>query len=119
MRHKTTVKTSFEASHLVEEHTLCGRDHGHLWQVAVTVEGGLHPKQHQVVDHHAFLRDLEMIVNEIRDRNLNDMLQGVITTPEGVALYFRERLVLWWPRIVEVEVQMGPSIVVRVESDIR
>lgn len=119
MRHTTTAHVTFEASHIVIDHSMCGRNHGHQWDVAVTVEGGLDPKKILVVDHGELLLSLQRVIREVADRDLNDMLPGVITTPEGIALYIRERLSLEWPRIVRIEVEMGPSVWVALEPEIR
>jgi 6-pyruvoyl-tetrahydropterin synthase len=119
LRHTTTAHVTFEASHFVMDHSLCGRTHGHQWNVAVTVEGGLDPRKIWVVEHGELLSSLNRIVREFADRDLNDMLPGVVTTPEGLALYVRERMTLEWPRIVRIEVEMGPSIVIALEPEIR
>ncbi len=119
MQYRTTVIDHFDAAHEVPGHSRCGGNHGHAWTVEVTVEGGLDPKKIHVVDHGELAGDLFRVVEEFRDRDLNDMLPGVITTPEGLALYIRERLILEWPRIVEVVVSMGDWCRVRVLGDIR
>lgn len=119
MKHFTTVGMVFEAGHQVDGHLICELRHGHRWQVWVTVAGGLDPKKVQVVDHGELLAALTAVVTEFANNDLNDMLPGVITTPEGIALYIRERLILDWPRIVTVVVQMGDNVIVRVESEIR
>jgi 6-pyruvoyl-tetrahydropterin synthase len=119
MRFTSTVREQFEAAHQVEGHTVCGRVHGHAWEIAVTVEGGLDPKTISVVDHGILALALYTIVDEFRDNDLNDMLPGIVTTPEGLALYVRERLILQYPRIDSVEVRMGDWSSVRVESPYR
>lgn len=119
MRHYTTVRSIFDAPHQVIDHSICEGRHAHRWTVSATVEGGLDPKKVLVVDHGELRLALDRVVNEVRNRDLNDMLPGVVTTPEGLAIYLRERLVLDWPRLVEVTVDMGDEISVKVESDIR
>jgi 6-pyruvoyl-tetrahydropterin synthase len=116
---QTTVRDRFEASHHVEGHSTCGGNHGHEWEVLVTVSGGLDPKKVYVVDHGALAHDLFVVVDEFRNRDLNDMLPGVITTPEGLGLYIRERLILDWPRIVMVEVRMSRWAATTITGDIR
>jgi hypothetical protein len=71
-----------------------------------------------VVDHGEFQAALDAVVDELRNRDLNDMLPGVITTPEGIALYVHERLVLDWPKLIAVAVTMG-EVRVSVEVTIR
>lgn len=119
MRHTTTVMVPFEAGHQLDDPDGCRWAHGHRWTVSVTVEGTLDAKKVYVVDHHYLRNTVFGVVAELVDRNLNDMLPGVRTTPEGLAIYFRERLALLIPRIVAIEVGMGDEIKSRVEWDLR
>lgn len=107
MQYTSTVVDRFEAAHHIDEHSVCGGNHGHDWSIAVTVAGGLDPKEIYVVDSGELAAALRNVVDEFRGRDLNDMLPGVVTTPEGVGLYVRERLILDWPRIINVTVTMG------------
>jgi 6-pyruvoyl-tetrahydropterin synthase len=117
--HFTTVSAVFDAPHRVPGHSICGENHAHRWTISVTTEGGLDPRKILVVDHGEFQAALDAIAGELRNRDLTDMLPGVTTTPEGLALYVQERLILNWPRLVEVAVAMGDTVSVRVESKIR
>lgn len=119
MRFATTARVEFEASHFVADHSMCGHAHGHKWAIEVTIDGGLDPKRIQVIDHGELLSDLLALTTAFASRDLNDMLEGVVTTPEGLALYVREQLVLKWPRITHVAIEMGPFVSVVVESEIR
>lgn len=120
MKHATTVRRVFEAGHQVEGHSICSRrQHGHRWAVSVTIEGGLDPKKVQVVDHGLLLSDLNRVIDEFDDDDLNEMLPANTSTPEGLGLYIRERLILAWPRITLIEVEMGESITVQIKSEIR
>lgn len=119
MKHTTTVTVPFEAGHQLDDPDGCRWAHGHRWTVAVTVAGSLDAKKVYVVDHFGLLAAVREVVDELRDRNLDDMLPGVRTTPEGIAIYFRERLALGVPRIVAIEVGMGDEIRSRVEWDLR
>lgn len=119
MKHFLTARQSFEAAHHVDGHSLCGVNHGHRWTIEVTISGGLDPKKVQLVDHGELVATLTPIIDELRDRDLNDMLPGVITTPEGLGIYVRERLILRWPRIAYVKVTMGDLVSITVESELR
>lgn len=118
MKFKSTVVAEFDAAHAVEGH-FGGGNHGHAWEVSVTVEGGLDPKTIQVVASDELRAALWVVIGELANRDLNDMLPGIVTTPEGLALYIRERLILDWPRIVNVTVKMGDWAEVSIEGDIR
>ncbi len=61
-----------------------------------------------VVDHGEFRAALTTLVGELDHRHLNDMLPGVVTTPEGIAIYIHERLILAWPHVTLVSVSAGP-----------
>lgn len=120
MKHTTTVTVPFEAGHQIDYLDGCKwTGHGHRWTVTVTVGGTLDAQKVYVVDHHRLLAAVREVVDELRDHNLNDMLPGVRPTPEGLAIYFHERLALGVPRIVAVEVGMGDEIKTRVEWDLR
>lgn len=119
LRYASTARVEFEASHFVPDHSMCGHGHGHKWAIEVTVDGGLDPKKIQVIDHGALLSDLLALITIFASRDLNDMLEGVVTTPEGLAMYVREQLILEWPRITHVNVEMGPFVSVVVESEVR
>lgn len=120
MKHTTTVTVPFEAGHQLDHLEACRwPGHGHRWTVSVTVEGGLDPQTMYVVDHHQLLGAVRGVVDELRDHSLNDMLPGVRSTPEGLAIYFHERLVLSFNRVVAIEVGMGDDIRSRVEWDLR
>lgn len=119
MRHTTSVRRVFEASHSVAGHSRCGWQHGHRWAISITVGGGLDPKKILVVDHGNLEYALDRVVDEFADRDLNDMVPGVVTTPEGLGLYILERLTLDFPTIQAVTVEMGERVVIRVGVETR
>jgi 6-pyruvoyl tetrahydropterin synthase/QueD family protein len=104
VRATATVQAAFSASHLIEQDPVCGREHGHYWSVAVTVEGPIRIKTGSVTDVHDLRAALAAVVAELDHRDLTVMLPGVIATPEGVAVWVRERLLLAFPLIVTVTV---------------
>lgn len=108
MRLTATVKATFSAAHRLENHTVCGRVHGHAWTVWVTVEGSLRPKAYDVVDHGELAAELAAVTRELDNEDLGDMLDGVIHSPTGLCLYIRERLVLKFPNVTVVEVLAEP-----------
>jgi 6-pyruvoyl-tetrahydropterin synthase len=120
VRHTTTVTVPFEAGHQIDNIPGCmWSGHGHRWTVAVSVEGTLDTKTMFVVDYYQLLDAVREVVHELRNHSLNDMLPGVRPTPEGLAIYFHERLSLQFPRIVTIEVGMGDEIRSRVQWDLR
>ena len=107
MRASATVRGTFAASHTIPGHPVCGRDHGHTWEVSVTVEAPVSPKTGSVVDTASLSVALATVVAELGHRNLDVMLPGVVSTPEGLAMWVRERLLLAYPNITCVTVSNG------------
>ncbi len=107
MRALVTVSTSFPASHTVTGHSTCGRGDGHEWTVEATTAVADATPTRMVVDHGEFHAALVAITGELTNRNLNDMLPGVVCTPEGIAAYVHERLILNWPSTTLVSVSTG------------
>lgn len=104
MRATATVRDGFSASHVVQNHSTCGKLHGHRWSIEVTFEGPLSPQSGMVVDHGELGQALRDVCVEFDRRDLNGMLPGVVPVPEGIAGYVRERLLLAFPGIVAVTV---------------
>lgn len=119
MRHTTSVRRVFEAGHHVPGHSICGWQHGHRWTITATVAGGLDPKKVLVVDHGDLRRALDRICDEVADRDLNVMLPGIVSTPEGIALYIAERLTLDWPGLTAIQVEMGESVTATITMESR
>ena len=106
MKLTVTATARFSASHMVPGDAWCGRPHGHSWVVAVTCEGGLNPKTGSVVDHADLLGAISALAHEVDREDLNAMAPSIVTTPEGVALYLREQLILHFPGLTTVRVDM-------------
>lgn len=106
MRATATATSRFSASHLIQDHSTCGRLHGHTWTISVTVEGPISPKTGAVVDAGELAFALTKLCAELDHRDLNVMLPAVTPNPEGVALWARERLLLSFPQIVSVTVSI-------------
>jgi len=102
-----TAVTTFAAGHILPGDSMCGRQHGHDWTVRVVLEGNIDPKTGAVADSHSLAGDLVRIAVELDRENLNSMLPAVTPTCEGIALYIRERLLLTYPSLAEVEVSFG------------
>jgi len=114
MRTTITTTVPFFAGHVIPGHSTCGRQHGHDWSVAVSLESSLNPQDGLVVEHGAFQHAVEELVAEFNGRNINDLLPGVLPTPEGIAQYVHERLVFEYP-VTKVTVVMSRSISATVE----
>lgn len=101
---KATIFGKFSASHVVNNHSRCGRLHGHEWFVWATTVGNIDPKTGMVVDFGEIKETLDKIISEFDNKHINDMLPGVPATHEGIAAYVRERIALSFPKISVVSV---------------
>lgn len=107
MRASVTVQSRFSASHVIEGHPVCGRVHGHAWVVSATVDGPVSPKTGAVDGSSDLATGLAHVIVELDHKHLNDMLPGVVPTPEGIAAWVHERLLLASPRLTSVTVDDG------------
>jgi 6-pyruvoyl-tetrahydropterin synthase len=85
------VRTTFGASHVLDGHPVCGRMHGHSYTVELTFYG--YPKPDSWGSP-VLLKDAQAamtIVDEFRDRHLNDMLPAGHPSVDGLAAYLLER----------------------------
>ena len=101
-----TARASFDSSHRVPGYPGCDYPHGHTWNVAVTVTGALEPDENDIRRVNLsedIVYDLTLVIDEIDGRDLDAMLPGISTIPEGVAAWILERL----PVADQVEVEMG------------
>lgn len=104
MKGIATVRGTFSASHVIENHSRCWRLHGHDWTVEASISGEINPQTGMVVDYGEVQSSLSEIVKEFDNRHINDMLPGAAPTHEGLATYIRERLALSFPKISKVSV---------------
>jgi len=100
-----SAEIKFDASHQVDKVPGCKMLHGHTFTVRAAVSGNLEADEEGVrrVQYYEDLAQLENLREELDERHLNDMMPGVVTTPEGVAAWFLERL----PNVDHVEVTQG------------
>lgn len=110
------AKARFDASHTADS---CSRHDGHSWKVRAEVKGQLDPRTGQARGSAGLESELTRIVLEIDDGNLDEMMPGANTTPEGVAAWLIERLSPSHPKVTAVEVEMGQYRAARVEREIR
>ncbi len=111
MNASAAVMFVFAASH---EAPCCPRSDGHAWNVRVSIGGEINYRTGMVTDIQVFAKTCMQICNELHGTDLNQMLPGVTTTPEGVASYIHERLVMTFP-ISRVAVEMRPGYAVELE----
>jgi 6-pyruvoyl-tetrahydropterin synthase len=101
-----TVEASFSASHWIKGHPRCGRPHGHRWRVAVTIRTGQDPKTGELVGLPELADAVEQLCGEVDREDVNTMFPASHPTAAGVALAFRERLVMHFLDIEEITVWM-------------
>jgi hypothetical protein len=103
-----------DALHFARDHEGCG----HQWKVTATSIARFDLAQGRLAvsseDLHAAVRDMIM---PWWNRSLNDMLPGTNATPEGIAAYVLEHLLLEFPTLesVTVEASYGARVTARRE----
>jgi len=112
------ARAEFEAGHQLDSPPRCSRLHGHRYGVEVEVEGRLNHKTSLAVDLDALAESLSALCAELRDRDLNEMMPGVITTPYGVAAWIMERLLATWP-VTRVSVTESGSTTATATREVR
>lgn len=98
------LTVGFDASHKVEGRERCRRQHGHHW----TVTAATRSRQGDPEDIDLLIADVDAIIDEWRDRDLNEMIHNFSeTTPENLAPWVMERLLVRHPGLSLVEVSDG------------
>lgn len=111
MRMYSSASIAFDAAHRLEFEP-CQLAHGHRWEVEVVTENVRNNPELAV----SLSKALTDIRGELEYRDLGVMLPAVIASPEGVAAYFRERLIGFFPNLTEVRVRNGVSSAVVVQE---
>lgn len=106
-----TASAEFSASHVVKDHPLCGRLHGHRWRCEVTIAAGQDPATGELVGLPELALAVETFANELHREHVNDMLPASPPTGLGVAFALRERLSLQFQNIVRVDVWADETMV--------
>lgn len=94
----------FDAAHRIPSYSYCSSPHGHHWDVRVTVTGDLDPKSGWIRGAEHLQAALLALMVEIDNKDLDEMLPGVVSSPLGIASWILDRLALAFPRIVRVTV---------------
>lgn len=91
MEHASWVQISFEAGHRLIPCGVHVLEHGHRYLVRAYLSGKYDPIRPPRVDE---LRDdMALVRLELNGTVIDDMLQGAVTTPGGIAAWMLERLV--------------------------
>ena len=106
MDFSASASASFSASHTVPDSLRCGRLHGHVWTVTVTIRAGMDPAYGELIKHVDLAIAVESLCAELHREHLNSMMPGSPPTPAGVALAFREKLAMEFRTIESVRVAM-------------
>lgn len=101
-----SVEREFSTGHdLIENLPTCSYDgHGHRWRVRVVVKGTYDPRIGSSYKINELAADMDLLVRDLDGRPMSKMLPGILPSPEGVGLWFIERLATAHPKIVEVVV---------------
>lgn len=95
MIYKLTEWIKFPASHVLADHPLCGKLHGHTYKVEVTIVGDPDPEMNNMIaNDRDLLSAIANVIFEISGRHLNDQLPAIIPSAQGIANWVWERLAL-------------------------
>jgi len=106
----TGYTARFDASHSIQGWAGHDRTHGHSFEVSITLEGELNPLLGIVRGAETLKGYVDDLIRELDNRDLDDMLQGVVSGPTGLAAYFMERLAIWFPTITTVTVRCSDGM---------
>jgi 6-pyruvoyltetrahydropterin/6-carboxytetrahydropterin synthase len=109
MDYSVLIEDTFDAGHTVEGHPECARLHGHRYRIQVEATLRFEPVRRQVTDTTPLQQSVREACAELEGRLINDMLPGVVPTPDGIAAWFMERLSLGFPRITRVTLWERPQ----------
>lgn len=100
MRVVVSASVTFDAGHRAAPPDECDiSHHGHRWEIRATADGEEYISEMR--------NGLLAIGDELRNRDLAEMLPGVLLTPTGMAAYVRERINLHVPTLTSVCVDNG------------
>jgi 6-pyruvoyltetrahydropterin/6-carboxytetrahydropterin synthase len=92
---EVTKKASFSAAHFLRGYNgPCSRLHGHNWTVEVTIRATKLDAMGMVVDFMDLGRELDVLLEKVDHRNLNEMppFDEVNPTSENLAAWFHREL---------------------------
>jgi len=99
-----SAERTFGAGHVVPDDPAHQFPHGHHWATKVTVRGLLDPVTGSAGKLTELTAALEALVSEVEGKSFNDMVPQTKPTLEGVGMWFLDRLVPAYPKLVEVEI---------------
>ena len=102
---QTSATRLIGASHQLGTEPGCARLHGHSYRVTATVEGPFDVKTGHAVGSKDLQEHLDGLLLEIQHKDLDTMMPGSITTPEGIAAWLVERLSQKVDRLTRVQVE--------------
>lgn len=104
MHYSVRISGEFDSAHSLVNDPDHGRVHGHGYRVEVQADLRFEAQRRQVTDTKPLQEAVASLCRELDGRNLNEMLPGVVSTPDGVASYFMERLLLSFPLVKQVTI---------------
>lgn len=102
---QTTYQAMIGASHQLPTEPGCERLHGHTYLITATAEGPFDPKTGRAVGAKSMQAHMDALLVELDRKDLDTMMPGGITTPEGIAAWLVERLSQKVERLTRVEVK--------------
>jgi 6-pyruvoyltetrahydropterin/6-carboxytetrahydropterin synthase len=118
MEYSVRIRGEFESGHIISGDPECGRIHGHRYSVEVEASLKFDPAKRQTNDTAPLQHAVREICRELDRRSINEMIPGISPTPDGIAAWFIERLILAFPRIRRVTVSESPHCAFTVSREV-
>jgi 6-pyruvoyltetrahydropterin/6-carboxytetrahydropterin synthase len=118
MEYSVQVRGEFESGHIISGDAECGRLHGHRYSVEVEAPLKFDAAKRQTTDTAPLRHAVREMCRELDHRSINEMIPGVSPTPDGIAAWFLERLMLAFPRVRRVTVSESPQCAFTVTREV-
>lgn len=112
MRARLTKDFTFEAAHTLPEvapNHKCARMHGHSFKVEISIEGEINPVAGWVQDHSEISRVVDLLMEQLDHRYLNEIVGLENPTFENIAVWIWRRLKVDLPDLVEITIHETPT----------
>lgn len=105
MSQSTVLRHAISAGHVLDGHPLCGRRHGHDYEITVTIPGSPSVTAFGLTVDYLTIVKIRDVINELNRRDLTEMMPASIPSAAGMAAYLLARLSIFGVTKVEVHEQ--------------
>lgn len=105
----SSVERELEVGHRDPTDPYCYAEHGHRFRVRVTVRGSYDTQVGRSANVHEIGIAMDEILGPLRGKPLT-LIEPGKATPEGFGIWMMERLLPYFPKIVEVKIWRDPQV---------